>query len=347
MKPISRRSYVKAAAVGGTLGLAGCTGDGSNGGGDGGGGGELRVAYHFPEDHYTPQGSIKPYLERIEENADGVTFNTFPSGQLGGATEYLSQVRDGSIDMAFILPVFHDDVMPLSSVGNLPYEETDLGVLASAFQDMADYLYEEELQDIGVRQLYATHAGTYDLFSVEEPIDTAAKWEGKTFRSSGWVQNQVCDAFGAAAEAIGPTEMYDALERGTVDGMIWPVTSVPPYSLQEVADYWVAGDEVNLAGNTMNMYINDDRFQALSEENQQVFLDAGDWVVPKGSETTKQAREDATETTLDAGVERAEIQDIDEWNDRLSGIIDQWVELDQEKHSEVLERYKSKIEENQ
>jgi TRAP-type C4-dicarboxylate transport system substrate-binding protein len=209
--------------------------------------------------------------------------------------------------------------------------------------DMRDTFYEEALQDVGLRQLVPTQFGTYDLFTVEEPVTTADKWEGKVLRSSGWIHDRVADAFGASGEGISPTEMYEALQRGTVNGMIWPVQSVPPYSLQEQANHWVGGDQVNLGGNAGNLYIGDDVFSDLSDETQDVFLEEIEKSVVDGSEFTKQTREEATQTALDAGVERHDIEDPEAWQENVDGIRSQWVDMD-DSHEEVLDEFQSTLE---
>lgn len=73
--------------------------------------------------------------------------------------------------------------------------------------------------------------------------------------------------------SIASSESYDAVTRGTIDGMYFPASGILPYSLETVLKYAVTGLRLGSAGAVMT--ISEDTFQSLSPEAQKALTDIG------------------------------------------------------------------------
>ena len=76
------------------------------------------------------------------------------------------------------------------------------------------------------------------------------------------------------------TELYEAFSRGTIDGLLIPLTSLPPYDLHTIAKS--ATYDQNLGGFTITYAMTEARWQDLSAQER-------GWLEQAGSEITEQA----------------------------------------------------------
>ena len=79
----------------------------------------LRFADSLPATHLFTTALAKPWMEDVTKATDGeVTFEHYPSEQLGKAKDMLCLARSGVEDIAFVVPIYITDKLPerMSSV---------------------------------------------------------------------------------------------------------------------------------------------------------------------------------------------------------------------------------------
>src|SRR5690606_15512790 len=105
-------------------------------------------------------------------------------------------------------------------------------------------------------------------------VEDYAWLAGKTLRASGYIAEALQKA-GGNAVGLPVVDVYEAIQRGTIDGYTNMILdTVPVLSLQEVSP-WIA--ETGLGLYTVNtLSINKNKWDSLSDEHKQIFEDVAD-----------------------------------------------------------------------
>jgi len=73
-----------------------------------------------------------------------------------------------------------------------------------------------------------------------KPINTIEDLKGLRLRTPGIIQNQVCEVLGIVPVSMPYAEVYDAIQRGVVDGTFGPQCSILEHNFHEVAKHGVS-----------------------------------------------------------------------------------------------------------
>lgn len=206
----------------------------------------------------------------IEEATDGeITFNLFPSSQLGGVAEMVDGVSLGSISLAHHEFASLAQVVPDIAVFNAPfiYRDAEHALKATNPQspvvsEMNEQLVEEgDMRIIGRMYRGARH------ITANFPVYSPADLEGKPFRAVPldiWIS--MVNGFGADPTPVEVSELPTSLMTGLVVGQENPLTMLMSNSLYEVQSH------VSMTGHMhsiLAVFINEDTWQSLDEGHQE------------------------------------------------------------------------------
>src|SRR5699024_1647209 len=113
--------------------------------------------------------------------------------------------------------------------------------------------------------LYTTDPG--QLFTVDKPVKNVRDLKGMRIRSPSPETSEWLEALGATPVSMPMDENFEALERGVVDGTIAPWEAIKTWGLDDVIKYATVG---NFYSTTMFVTMNEDLFNSMSEEDQQL-----------------------------------------------------------------------------
>ncbi|MEU3269351.1 DctP family TRAP transporter solute-binding subunit [Saccharomonospora sp. NPDC006951] len=252
---------------------AGCTAMGGGAGDDGGDGtATLSFANSYTTNHPHTRCGIQAVADKINEQDNGVTIETFPNSQLGGDAARFTSVVSGDVDM---------DVQGSSA---LAASYAPIGVLDMAYAfDDADHLFQffDSPAAGELKENFARETGTRILdvwyfgmrhFSANKPIREPADLQGLRMRyadSPIYLEN--AKAVGAAATAVAFEEVYLGLQQGIIDGQENPIATIAEMSFDEVQSH------VSLSGHQTGsqlIVVNEDSWRKLSAEQQQALTSA-------------------------------------------------------------------------
>lgn len=161
------------------------------------------------------------FKEEVEKNSNGqVSVEIYPSGQLGSVEENLAGLLNGSLEMTVAnvnsLNNIYADTMVLSCPALFKDEAQCDAVLSGEWgQEFFGKIGEES----GIHVLAAFCNGMRCFTTTKTPLTTVDSAKGITFRV---MQSEVCEkmvsAIGANPVPMAGSEMYTALQNGTVDG---------------------------------------------------------------------------------------------------------------------------------
>ena len=239
----------------------------------------LKVATHSSRPG-TPRADYMVHFKKaVAERTKGeIEVQIYWANSLVHAKEALEAVQLGTADMADLALAYFSDKIRLMQVGGLPFAVSDpvkarnggLRVLAQVPEALA------ELHKFGHKVVAMTSTATYHIVG-HQPIRTLADLKGKKVGTFGRIAPKVIQAGGGVSVSTTGGEMYEALQRGTIDQRIISYEAHVRFKTYEVAKYISTIDIGAIAGvNTFT--INKGKWDSLSKEHQKILLEEGEKV---------------------------------------------------------------------
>lgn len=157
---------------------------------------------------------------------------------------------------------------PLTDVGGLPYITPDGATGAVALWHVyKSGLMDTEYKDVMPLFLAPFPAGNIHYIKAPREINDL---RGLKVSSSGRTQAQLIDSLAGAAISLQPQDLYEGLNRNTVDAAIISWAGFAPYKLQEVTFFHLEGA---LGQNTSMFFMSRQRYAALPEKGRKAIDD--------------------------------------------------------------------------
>ena len=217
----------------------------------------------------------KAYLDfarRVKEYTDGkVIVEVHFGGELGyKAADGLRVVENGSVDIGETIGAFEGATVPDIMITTLPFFMTTFDEFA-----FFDRLFRRHLDKLYAKRnakILFTNSMTKQHFWNKKEVDSVADVRGVKMRTYDKVTTDMLAAVGAAPLRIDYSELYTALQQGTVAGMVTSIASVIDLKAWEVVTH------ANLTGFSTgginSMAINMDTWNSLSPKHQAAMLRA-------------------------------------------------------------------------
>jgi TRAP-type C4-dicarboxylate transport system substrate-binding protein len=181
------------------------------------------------------------WAQEIDRRTSGrVKVQFFYGGALLPATDILRGVADRRADLGYVANAYHPAELPLSSVVGVPFVTSNAEAQARTFTELyrRNEAFRQEWQKQGVHVLLF-HPLSENIVGMREPVRDVAGLKGKRIRGLGYI-NQVLEIIGANPVAIAAPEVYEALQRRTIDGYSgYAFEVVTALKLHEVAPHTV------------------------------------------------------------------------------------------------------------
>lgn len=258
------------------------------------------MAAFLPED--TGQGrAYARWMEELQSRSGGaVEITPFWSGELLGPQDIKTGLQDGRVQLGNLSYAYTPNDFPLTQMVEIPFLGENLGAQVTAMNALyaENEEFRAEWEDQGIKVLSFVPIAP-SLTGATEQVDSVDWFESRDVRAAGFFV-QALEAVGANPAAIPVGEIYEAMQRGTIDaygGMILDV--IPSTGLHEVGPHIHDARLGHYAITTWGMAM--ETYEALSPELRalvdEVSAEFPQWVV----ETTSQAEDDACEVILEEG----------------------------------------------
>lgn len=262
----------------------------------------LRIADQFPLTHIASRLTIQPFIAEVEEQSEGrIQFEHYPAEQLAKGRGMLDAVRTGVTDLGLQVAGYVSDRLPLSTVVELPSISSDIVQCFNAFDALAHgELLEREFAPLGVRAIEVNCTPSQYLTTRAESIDSMEELAGLKLRAGGSAVELTLSELGATPVSMSAPDIYVSVERGTLDGAIFAPASTLGYNLQNI----VGGlaKNVSFGSNAAILLMNEDSFQNLPEDLQEIVIEAGRKVGADVAEAYNTGTQDALDEIAAAGV---------------------------------------------
>tara|TARA_Y100001001_G_C8006231_1_gene308120 strand:- start:196 stop:1212 length:1017 start_codon:yes stop_codon:yes gene_type:complete len=285
--------------------------------------------------------------ERVEERTDGeLKIQVFPSEQLGSEVQLLQQSKNGSIDI--VVPGYSgaSTLLPAMEISNAPFifqswDEARHILEGEAYQPIFDELKEQH----NLVPLAKTwYWGWRNLTFNGDEVHSVEDMKGLKVRvpeSPAWVE--MVKAFDASPTPIPFSEVYLALQQGTVDGQENPIPTIYSRKFYEVQDQLVMSRHML---QSQVVLMNAQKFESLSEGHQEILREVVQELAQENYEL-QTGREDSMLEELRAGGDINVIEDIDRASfeeaavQARENLVDRWGEEDYRRVMTAIENYRN------
>ena len=178
----------------------------------------------------------------------------------------------GTVDMALINSGNLASFTDVYSLFDLPYLFRDLEHARSVITGEIGQECLDALEPLGIKGLANWEAGFFDIWNNQRPIETPEDVQGLRIRANNNpIHIAAYQAMGVSPVTMGWSEVYSAIQNGTVDGVSVATTSMYTANIHEVAPYISTSDEFYV---TAPLIMNAGRFNSLPEDIQNIILEA-------------------------------------------------------------------------
>lgn len=239
------------------------------------------AAYKFKlstEGSDTHQTTIwaRAFADAVAKRSNGqISVDVFTNAQLGKNKELLEAISMGSGTVEIVATGTQDLVgwVPETQVFDLPFIFRDEAHYRKFWNsDIAGAIW-KKMEPKGFKYLGSTLIGTAHMTNSKRPINTPADMVGLKFRvQASKVNVETFKALGATPVPLAFSEVFMALQQGTVDGQDNPTTTIRTMNFWEVQKY------LSLTGHMLRggFWSMDKKvFDKLPADLQKAVLDAG------------------------------------------------------------------------
>ena len=222
----------------------------------------------------TQKNSQEPaeYLaNEVAKRTNGrVKINIHPNSALAAPPQTYDALLKGVCDIGEAQAAYTPGRFPATEIGEIPLGYPDSWIASHAFTDWFNKFKPKEWDESVMVYLFNTTP--YVIGTVNKPIQKVDDLKGLILRSSGAASDAYVKALGATPRALGVTEVYEALSKAMLDGLVMPMEAYPPFKLDEVIKYVTDTSFASYAGCSY-VAMNKNVFNKLSKEDQKILFE--------------------------------------------------------------------------
>jgi TRAP-type C4-dicarboxylate transport system substrate-binding protein len=188
--------------------------------------------------------------ELAKRTNDKFTLKIAFAGQLSPERENLDNIRLGAFEGAMFCASYHPGKNPALMVLDLPFLPLDnLDIAQAVYEKVYQHPYiVAEMKKWNAKLLMGALLPQYEFMGVGNPPRKLEDWKGLRVRALGGLGDAM-RVLGAAPTTVPATEVYTALDRGTVSAASFPFTYAHvSYKLHEISKWYTE----NLSPGTIN-----------------------------------------------------------------------------------------------
>jgi len=226
----------------------------------------LRLSHWLPPQHPIAAEGLRSWTESITEESGGsITFQTFPSAQLGKAEDHYDMARDGIVDVAWLNPGFNAGRFPAFAAVQIPLTVSDGMGGIPAINEWYKPLAEKEMSDV---HFCLAHMMSPLIFHMKnKPVLRPTDLAGLKLRPSAAMEASYMRSFGASTVPGSNPETREMLSRGIIDGTTGTMASAFVFGTDQVTDYHLG---VPFAAVSFALVMNKAKYDAMTPEQKAV-----------------------------------------------------------------------------
>ncbi|WP_417580182.1 TRAP transporter substrate-binding protein DctP [Nitrincola sp.] len=287
------------------------------------------------------------FKEYIEENSDN-TVQVFRFGELGESDDIMEQTQMGILQFVNQSPGFTGSLIPEAQIFFIPYllpvndeDIVDFFRTSTAINEMFPELYAEQ----GLELLKMYPEGEM-VITADTPVRTPEDFRGKNIRTmTNPLLSETYRAFGATPTPLPWGEVYGGLQTNIIQGQENPIFWIQSGGLYEVSPNLIFTGHGQF---TTALMANQDFFNGLSADDQQLVRDASehafDYITEYVPGLSEEMLEKILEASSDVTVTRLTDEERQAFIDTAPRVEERFIEMTGERGQALLEQFKADLE---
>jgi len=226
----------------------------------------LKGVTSFPKTHLN-NDPVPLFIEAINKRSQGrLKIEWLGGPEVFASFDQIHALKAGTIDMIIYYPfAYMKSVMPEAEAKGLS-ELTSWEERKSGAFELWSELFEKRVNAKYLGGFHSSLIG-FHIYSNRKP-DKLADFKGLNIRAMP-LYIPFIKALGANPVTVPPTDIYTSMERGVVDGFMWPRFGMISWGLQEVTKYLIEPMIFQMDCASM---INLDRWKKIPKDLQELLL---------------------------------------------------------------------------
>lgn len=292
-----------------------------------------------PDGHYAK--GMEEFQRLLDEYSNGeIALEIYPNSQLGNERDLVEGVSLGTIPMALVSTGPFPNFLPDFAVLDLPYLFQDAQAAYSALDGEVGLELLGQLEEKGIKGLGFYENGFRHVTNNKQEILLPADVKGMKIRTmENDIHMNTYRQYGANPTPMAWSEIFSALQQGTVDGQENPTIIIETAKVYEVQKY------MSLTGNFYSpcvLIMNKKLFYNLSQADREIIERASEEAKHWQREYSQNYEQEALEKLRAAGCIISEV-DTAAWKDASQGTYRDYEEkLNQDMVNRILQAQDSK-----
>jgi TRAP-type C4-dicarboxylate transport system substrate-binding protein len=214
------------------------------------------------------------YLDEVEKRTNGrIKFERYYSSALAKPPQILEATGAGIADLSLFIASYTPGRVPLATVGNIPGAYKHSWVATKALLEMYKTIPEMNAEMTKNNVRFVAPYGTGPFYCLNNKnIQSIEDLKGLKIAADG-PRGLLVKELGASPVGMPITEIFTALNRGTVDGTIFGPSAITAFGMHEAAkSLW----KVNFGGGVGPIAINLDKWNSLPADLQKIMVEVGE-----------------------------------------------------------------------
>ncbi len=268
---------------------------------------EISFLGTWPDAHYTTIAD-KAFMKTVTELTNGsLTFKYYPNQQLYTKDKVAQPLSSGALiladsgiaDISMVIPeaLVVDGTLygPLNTYFGVLFDKSKGGGI---YDDIIiPALAKKNIKLVG----FSTPAAEAWFITTKKPVTKMADYAGMKIRVPAEVHGAIVESWGAKMVLMPSTDVYMALQTGTIDGVLAGANSHIDRKYYEVGKYF---QDLPLGGGNYGLMFNMDFWKALTKDEQNAIFKAARQMEIDTTNAAIALDESSRKGMIEKGVER-------------------------------------------
>lgn len=232
----------------------------------------LKAATTQPRKHPLHDNAYLHWGKEIEKRTNGkIKFKWYLAGSLFNQAQAQTAVKEGLVDVIVQSAVWIEEAKyPVTTLLHIPFMMDSPRHGAQLYHMAYNEIPELKKEHDHVKPLGFFTTSVQNLGRKGEPIKTLDDMKGLKLWSGSKTSSEMIKLLGAAPVMTKPQDVYMSLQRGMVDGFMFPTAPAVAFKLTEIANAHTIG---NFSAGCQYFAMNLKKWKKLPPDVQKVFED--------------------------------------------------------------------------
>ena len=241
----------------------------------------LKLSFFTSDRSNIYQFSVKPFVDAVNAEGKGlIEIKVYFSGTLGTSKDLQgSLVKDGTVDMALIVPGYAPNDFPDSGVIELPGLYDNAREASHVFTQLTGRGALRGYEEFFVVGAFISQG---ESIHSRKPLNSLAQLADQTIRTNNRIETKTLHKLGAIPAVIPINQVTNAISEGRIDGATVPPAMLFEFGIGRVTSHHYM---IHLGGAPTALVMNRKKFESLPPKAQAIIRKySGEWLSQRSAD---------------------------------------------------------------